>query len=314
MKYRNLEPPYLPSSFGDFLKWAVTDRAWGRRRQAPRRVRFAPAEPDLALLASPAPSLTWVGHATWIVRLAGVTLYLDPNWSDSVGCVVPRNAPPGLPLDEAPPPDAVLITHNHRDHLDAATLSRLAGRHRDLLILCGEGLGPFFLKRGLRVVELPWWGEHEVPSRDGQSSVRVAFVPSQHWSQRGLFDRNDSLWGGYVVSGGGLRVYHAGDTAYFGGFRDIGRRYPGIDAALLPIGAYDPEWFMRRQHMDPEDALRAFRDLDARLLGAMHFGTFKLTDEPLDEPPRLLRELAQQSGVPPEQLWIPRSGESRRIG
>src|SRR5205807_1850420 len=103
----------------------------------------------------------------------------------------------------------------------------------------------------------------------------IAFVPSQHWSQRSAFDRNDSLWGGFVVSGGGKRIYHSGDTAYFSGFAEIGKRYPNIDAALLPIGAYDPEWFLRRQHMTPADAMHAFFDLGARLFCAMHWGTFK---------------------------------------
>ena len=143
--------------------------------------------------------------------------------------------------------------------------------------------------------------------------MKIAFVPSQHWSQRGPLDRNHTLWGGFVLEGGGRRVYHSGDTAWFEGFAEIGRRFPALDAALVPIGAYDPEWFMRRQHMNPEDAVRAFIALKARLLCAMHWGTFKLTDEPLDEPPLLLAEERQKQRVPAERVWVARIGESRRL-
>src|SRR5262249_12921532 len=146
-------------------------------------------------------------------------------------------------------------------------------------------LGAWFRARGLeRVVELEWWQETELP-RGG----KVTLVPAQHWSQRGLTDLNETLWGGYVIDAGGARWYFAGDTGYPAAFAEIGRRLPGIDFALLPIGAYEPRWFMGPQHLSPEDAARAFRDLGARRLVPMHWATFRLTDEPLDEPPRLLR-------------------------
>ena len=138
--------------------------------------------------------------------------------------------------------------------------------------------------------------------------MRVTFVPSQHWSRRGLFDTNQTLWGGFVIEGRAARIYHAGDTAYFEGFREIGARFPGIDAALLPIGAYDPAWFMERQHMNPEQAVQAYVDLGARKFVAMHWGTFKLTDEPLDEPPRRLREEWARRALPQEALLIPPIG------
>ena len=304
MKYRNLEPPYEPHGFGAVWRWAVSDRVWGRRQQAPQRVRLPTATPDQALLTGPAPSLTWVGHATFALRLAGRTILTDPNWSISLGPGLLRNVPPALPLAGLAV-DVVVISHNHRDHLDAPTIDRLGPGPTYVV---PEGLGRFFRRRGFpRVVELPWWGEW----RDGD--LRVAFVPSQHWSQRTPLDRNDSLWGGFVLGGDGRAVYFAGDTAYFGGFQEIGRRYGTIDAALLPIGAYEPEWFMRRQHMNPKDAVRAFLDLRARLLCAMHWGTFKLTDEPLDEPPRFLEEERRRAGVAPEQIWVPAFGETRRL-
>jgi L-ascorbate metabolism protein UlaG (beta-lactamase superfamily) len=304
MKYKNTEPPYTPHGFSTVWKWAVADKVWGRRRQSPRRVAVPVVPPDESLLAAPVPSLTWVGHATWLVRLAGRTLVTDPNWSTSLGPGITRNVPPGVPLERARP-DIVLISHNHRDHLDAPTIDRLGPTPTYIV---PAGLGAFFRRRGCaKVIELDWWADAVV---DG---VRVTFVPSQHWSQRGIADRNDTLWGGFVASAGGKSVYFAGDTAYFGGFRAIGERFPGIDAALLPIGAYDPEWFMRVQHMHPDDALRAFLDLGARLFCAMHWGTFKLTDEPLDEPPILLEQARAREQVPRDKVWIPAIGESRAL-
>lgn len=261
-------------------------------------------QPDRALLASDAPSLTWVGHATWLVRLGGVSIVTDPVWSERLGPGIRRNVAPGLSLEEAAP-DVVVVSHNHRDHLDAPTIDRIGTEARYLV---PEGLGGFFEKRGCRnVEEMGWWATvaHE--------DVEITFVPSQHWSQRGLTDKNESLWGGFVLSADARRVYFAGDTAYFGGFAEIGRRFGPLDAALLPIGAYDPEWFMRKQHMNPEDAVQAFQDLDARLLCAMHWGTFKLTDEPLDEPPKLLEEVRARAGIARERVWVAAIGETRAL-
>ncbi|HEX2568748.1 MAG TPA: MBL fold metallo-hydrolase [Polyangia bacterium] len=304
LKFKNLEPPYEPQPYGQVFKWAVSDRFWSRRREAPRRVLIPKKDPDLGLIASAAPSLTWVGHATWLVRLGGLSIVTDPVWSDAIGPRIERNMPPGLELEKAAP-DLVLVTHNHRDHLDEPTIRRIGPK---ATYVVPHGLGAFFRRRGLdKVHELEWWQEETV------GGVKVTFVPSQHWSQRTPFDRNDTLWGGFVIEAEGRRVYHSGDTAYFSGFGEIGRRFPGIDAALLPIGAYDPEWFMRQQHMTPEDAMRAFLDLGARLFCAMHWGTFKLTDEPLDEPPVLLEQARDAAKLERERVWIAAIGETRAL-
>ncbi len=160
----------------------------------------------------------------------------------------------------------------------------------------------------LPVRELGWWDAERI-----NDHVRVSFVPSQHWSRRGLFDTNQTLWGGFVIEGARARVYHAGDTAWFAGFKEIGERFPDLDAALLPIGAYDPGWFMEKQHMNPEQAVQAFLDLRARRLLAMHWGTFKLTDEPLDEPPQRLRAEWRRRGLPEDGLCIPAIGETLEL-
>jgi L-ascorbate metabolism protein UlaG (beta-lactamase superfamily) len=304
MRFRNLEPPHEPQSMGAVLKWALVDRVAGRRRRSPRRAEMPRVEPDLARIGQDAPSLTWVGHATWLACMAGQRVVTDPVWSTSIGPGITRNVPPGVTLEQAAP-TVVLVSHNHRDHLDAPTIERIGG---NAIYIVPQGLGRFFRKRGYaQVHEVDWWQSVAL------GDLQVTFVPSQHWSQRGPLDRNDTLWGGFVVQGQGRTFYFAGDTAFFGGFRTIGERFPDIDAALLPIGAYDPQWFMRRQHMNPDDAVAAFRDLGARLLCAMHWGTFKLTDEPLDEPPRLLEEARQREGIAAEQVWVAAIGETRGL-
>jgi L-ascorbate metabolism protein UlaG (beta-lactamase superfamily) len=279
-----------PHPFGAVFKWAVADKLAGRRRKSPARaaVPAVPADAQ-ALQVPPAPGqgarLTWLGHASWLVQLGGQSLLIDPVLGDAITVVIRRNGEPPLRAEALPPIAAQLVSHNHYDHMDAPSL-RAVGAPVIVGLENARLIG-----HGLPAAELGWWDSADV------GGVRVTYVPSQHWSRRNLTDSNRALWGGFVLESGGLSIYHSGDTAYFDGFAEIGRRFPGIDAALLPIGAYDPAWFMSKQHMNPADALRAFQDLGARRLVAMHWGTFKLTDEPLDEPPALFREGAAARGL-----------------
>jgi L-ascorbate metabolism protein UlaG (beta-lactamase superfamily) len=230
------------------------------------------------------PSVTWIGHATLLVQAASVAVLTDPVFSSRVGGLVKRLAPPGLRPHQLPPLDLVVISHNHRDHLDEPSVRAIGPQVQFAVPL---GLGSWFTRRGFqRTIELDWWQRHAFAP-----GATVTMVPSQHWSQRTFGDLNQSLWGGYVIEAGTTRFYFAGDTGYPGAFAEIGRRLPGIDFALLPIGAYEPRWFMHAQHMGPDEAARAFAELGARWLVPMHFATFRLTDEPLDEPPRRLREV-----------------------
>jgi len=305
-RFLNLDGTGQPT-WGSVLRWAVVDRLAGRRRASPARARVPRVEADRALLREPPPPgaparLTWLGHASFLVQLDGVSLLVDPVLLDGIFGGIRRNLAPGLLLEDLPPIDAALVTHGHYDHLDLPTLERVGAP-----VVAGLGAGRVVRRAGLAVQELGWWEETRV------GGVRVTFVPAQHWSRRTLFDTNTALWGGFAIEGQPATVYHAGDTAWFDGFREIGARFPGIDAALLPIGAYDPAWFMERQHMNPEQAVRAFRELGARTLVAMHWGTFKLTDEPLDEPPRRLVAERVRLGLPADGVRVMAVGETLEV-
>ncbi|MEZ0228000.1 MAG: MBL fold metallo-hydrolase [Planctomycetota bacterium] len=282
---------------GELLRWQVTSLLGAGRD----RTGFVTPRRDGAIPASGA-SLTWIGHATFVLRLAGKLVATDPIWSMRVGGVVKRKAPPGVPLEAVPPLDVVLVTHDHMDHMDFPTLRRLA--RPGVLAVTPLGNGPRLRGCGFeRVVELDWWQAH----REGD--LDITLVPARHWSMRAPRTRNETLWGGFVLRGPEGCVYHSGDTAFFDGFREIGERF-AIDWALLPIGGYKPRWFFEPQHVDPDEALRAFEMLKAKTFVAMHWGTFRLTDEPLGEPAERLRKAWTRD---PSDLWLLDVGESRAL-
>jgi L-ascorbate metabolism protein UlaG (beta-lactamase superfamily) len=289
----------------DVIRWY-----WARLR-APRDPNAQPDAPaprrpnDGALLGSPTPSITWIGHASFVLRLGGKLVAIDPVWSERLAGVAKRLVAPGVPLPMVPRLDLVLVTHNHRDHLDLPTLARFGPEPTYVVPL---GNGELLRKNGAaRVVELDWWQSHP------EGELEVTLVPARHWSSRVPWDRNEMLWGGYVLRGPEGAAYHSGDTGFFDDFKAIGSRLGPIDWAMLPIGAYEPRWFMQPQHMNPDDAGRAFELLAARNFVAMHWGTFKLTDEPTTEPPEKIRAWWRERAMPEERLWVMDVGETRPL-
>jgi len=256
--------------------------------------------------------VTPVGHATFLIQTAAGNILTDPMYSTRAGpfnLAGPRRVrPPAVGFDDLPPIAVVLLSHNHYDHCDRATLARLAKRF-DPIVVTPIGNGPLARSCGLRrVEELDWWQAAAAPP------LSVTLTPAYHFSARTPFDRNRALWGGFVIGAGGRTIYFAGDTAYGPFFADVRRRSPPIDLALLPIGAYEPRWFMHVVHMNPAEAVQAHRDLEAQLSVAMHYGTFQLTPEGIDEPVRALEEACRTQQVPLSRFRALPFGESLRVG
>jgi L-ascorbate metabolism protein UlaG (beta-lactamase superfamily) len=215
---------------------------------------------------------------------------------------------PAVPFDELPPIAIVLLSHNHYDHCDLRTLRKLADRFEPLVVT-PVGNEPLVRSTGIgRVEELDWWQEGKA------ATLPITLTPAQHFSARGPFDRNRALWGGFTVVTGGARMLFAGDTGYAPFFRDIRRRLGPIDLALLPIGAYEPRWFMKDVHMNPAEAVQAHLDLEASQSVSMHFGTFQLTTEGIDEPVRALEAACRSRDIPPSRFRTLDFGESLRLG
>jgi L-ascorbate metabolism protein UlaG (beta-lactamase superfamily) len=254
-------------------------------------------------------AVTYIGHATVLLQFLGSNVLTDPNFSERAGpfnWLGPRRVRnPGVAFENLPPIDIVLLSHNHYDHMDLPSLRRLRERWNPPIVT-GLGNGAYLARKGISgSIELDWWQQCE--PRPG---LRITYVPAQHWSSRGLFDRRRMLWGGHMVGSEAGRVYFAGDTGYPGHFGEIRKRFGPPDVALLPIGAYEPRWFMAAQHINPEEAVRAHRELEARFSVAIHFGTFRLSEEAIDEPVAALQAALQEHGVSAAAFRVPGFGET----
>ena len=255
------------------------------------------------------PMLTWVGHATLLVQLDGVNILTDPQWSRRASPVSfagpARVTPPAPRFEDLPPIHVVVISHDHYDHLDRATVKRLAATHRPKFLV-PLGLKAWFADIGIDDVdELDWWDARTL------RGLTFTCVPAQHFSGRTPWDRNRRLWSGWTIAGPTRRLYFAGDTAYFGGFKEIGARLGPFDVAAIPIGAYLPSVIMKPSHTSPEEALTALADVRGRIFVPIHWGTFDLADEPLDEPPRRLQAEARRLNLGADRVWLLRHGENR---
>jgi len=258
------------------------------------------------------PSVTWIGHATLLVQMDHVSFLTDPIWSDTaspVSFLGPRRfVPPGVALEDLPPIDFVVISHNHYDHLDLPTLRALAERNPDTRFFVPLANAELLRGEGIANVSELDWGDSA-----SSAGVRIHCLPARHWSKRGLSDDQQALWSSWAVTGAGRRFYFAGDTGYFDGFARIGEALGPFDLVAVPIGAYEPSAMMRPAHVDPEEAVQAAVDLKARRALAMHYGTFDLSDEPLDEPPRRFLAAAGEQPLGEAAAWVLRIGETREF-
>jgi N-acyl-phosphatidylethanolamine-hydrolysing phospholipase D len=291
--FRNEDPGYSYSMSG--RAWRLlghTFERWPARGTPPAVVPNDGAE----LRANGfVPTLSWIGHATFLVQLGGVNILTDPIWSDRASPLSfagPRRlVPPGIRFEDLPRIHAVVISHDHYDHLDAPTITRLAREHAPTFFV-PLGLKPWMLDHGARdVVELDWW-----ESRDFRG-LRFTCTPAQHSSGRGFTDQNLTLWASWVISSPTKRLFFAGDTGYFAGAREIGERLGPFDVAAIPIGGYSSYERRHPNHVNPEEAVRLFEDVKGRLMVPMHWGTFEMNREPFKEPPERLEREAVRRGL-----------------
>jgi N-acyl-phosphatidylethanolamine-hydrolysing phospholipase D len=283
-----------------------------RLPQVPVGHALAPAEAAAGLAEhAEVESLTWLGHAAFLLRIGGKNVLLDPylgEFASPVRGFGPRRfVPAAFGPDRLPPIDVLIVSHNHYDHLCAPTLRALPGKAH-MQVIAPLGLARFFRRRGYaRVRELDW---HQSINIDG---LKVTALPAVHWSKRTPFDRNRSLWASFALTTERRRVWFAGDTGYGPVFRELGHKYGPFDLALVPIGAYAPQKIMAAHHVTPEEAVRIGREMRAETLVGMHWGTVVLTDEHPFEPPERFRAAAVAGGYPEDRAWLMRIGETRAL-
>jgi len=300
------------SGFADFLRWKL-GRVPDEEPAIPQTqmIPYVPdiVTPDYQLIHHPDPAkiqITWIGHATFLIQVEGINILTDPIFngrSSPLGMGFERKSPPGIPFDRLPPIHAVLISHNHYDHLDLYTVKKLGNKPKYFIPL---KLGQWFRNQKVtNYVEMDWWDTSLF------KGIRVVSVPSQHFSRRAIRDGNKTLWAGWVLETKRGKIYFGGDTGYAPHFREIREKLGPMRLALLPIGSYRPRWFMKTIHMDPPEAVAAHKDLQARQSIAMHWGAFYIADEPLGEPPLYLKKVLKEASMAEDSFLIMKFGETR---
>ena len=329
--FRNNYVGSVTKSLGDVLRWQL-DRLRNRLPPAPT-IPIPQVTADLDFIRQNAlagaemiPAVTWIGHATMLVQASGLTVLTDPIFSTRASPVQflgpARAQKPGVALKDLPHVDVVVISHNHYDHLDRASVRALAGQAGgEPLFLVPLGLKAWLARLGVtRAVELDWWDSH-VHEQEGRR-VEFHFTPVQHWSGRSLTDRNKSLWGSWAVLGEDFHWYFTGDTGYSQDFVDIRRKFAerqtpeqgsGFDMALIAVAACLPRWFMQQLHVDPLEAVQIHLDLGAKRSVGVHWGTFALADDPLDHPRHEMEGARSAKGVAEESFYLLPIGGTRRL-
>ena len=266
--------------------------------------------PDYQRIDQPDPAkiqITWVGQSTFLIQVEGINILTDPVFSKRLspvgGIGFKRRSPPGIPFDRLPPIHAVLVSHNHYDHLDLYTVKKLGNKPKYFVPL---KLGQWFRARKItNYTEMDWWDTAMF------KGIRIVPVPSQHFSRRTAFDGNKTLWAGWVLETKRGKILFAGDTGYSFHFKEIREKMGPMRLALLPIGSYRPRWFMKTIHMDPADAVSAHKDLQAEQSIAMHWGTFYIADEQLGEPPVYLKTVMKEASIADDSFIVMKFGETR---
>jgi L-ascorbate metabolism protein UlaG (beta-lactamase superfamily) len=305
-----------PRSRADLLRWMIGSRWDGTRAKWPAWVPSPYADHPPARVDGASWRIGYVGHASWLVQTAGLNLLLDPVWSQRASPFrrfgPKRVNDPGIAFADLPPIDLILVSHAHYDHLDLPTLSRLAAAHQCRVI---TPLGNDTIMRNYdpSIAAEGWDWDQRVEIAAGMA---VTPVPTRHWSARNLSDRNMSLWASFVIEAPGGRIYFVGDSGYGDGayFRRARDRHGPLKLAILPIGAYEPRWFMRDQHMNPAESVQALLDCGAETALASHYGTFQLTDEAIDAPLLALTDALKAASIPPARFRALRPGQAHMVG
>lgn len=318
-RYNNMDNISTDKTLKQFRQW----REERRQKKKDYTYQIPNVQPELEYLHANRldTSITWIGHSTFFIQYEGLNIMTDPVWANRMG-FERRLGAPGMNINDVPPVDVMLISHSHYDHMHLASIRKLYRAGTTLLV--PVGLRSKMIRKGFHHCrELKWW-EHTVIG-----NVKFSFVPTQHWTRRTPFDTNTSHWGGFVLEPvehakpGSERIgqahemlppnlYFAGDSGYFDGFKDIGRRF-NIHVALMPIGAYEPEWFMTSQHVNPEEALQAFLDVKAETMIPMHYGTFRLADDTAREALDRMEAERERIGLEKERIKVMHYGETLRI-
>ena len=327
--FQNNYQDFEPRSLAQVLRWRMQATLGGKPR--PMQAPIPVVVPELDFVKSNVgtrqqPAVTWIGHATVLAQIGGLNVLTDPIFSQRaspLGFIGPkRHQAPGLGLGQLPPIDLVLVSHNHYDHLDLASVTALSQQGGGSpLFVVPMGLAAWFHREGIeRVIELDWWQSHDLQTSRG--AAELVLVPAQHWSARGMRDQMATLWGGFALFAPDCHFFFAGDTGYSRDFLDMRERFAqrqtpalggGFDIALLPLGSYEPRWFMKQQHVNVPEAVKIHRDLGAKRSLGVHWGTFALSDEALDEPPRVLAALREAEALSEEEFFTLAIGQTRRL-